>query len=155
MAELIALPSLAMSPMAFSLMASNLRRGVADLAQGGCILLPESSRLLQLGLNLWKTCKNKTSWRAREKEKDRTNVQDSLWSYSDERLMASSFSTTLSIAAFHSCLTVASCTTIPTQIRHAPAFTTDESGPDKEQAPNQTRSGGDHPTYHQDPALES
>jgi starvation-inducible outer membrane lipoprotein len=45
--------------------------------------------------------------------------------------MASSFSMTLRIAAFRSCLTVASCTTIPVRIRRAPATTSDESVFDK------------------------
>jgi hypothetical protein len=66
--------------------------------------------------------------------------------------MASSFLMTLRIAAFRSCLTIASCTTIPTRIRRTPATTTDESDPDKKRVPNQTRSKGDHLTYRQDPA---
>jgi starvation-inducible outer membrane lipoprotein len=57
----------------------------------------------------------------------------------------------LRIAVFRFCLTVASCTTIPTRIVRTPATTTNESSSDKEQAPNQTRSGGDHSTYRQDP----
>jgi hypothetical protein len=56
--------------------------------------------------------------------------------------MAPSFSMTLRIAVFHSCLTVASCTTIPARITRAPTTMVNKSGPGKEQASNQKRTGG-------------
>jgi hypothetical protein len=52
MAKLIALPSLAMSPMAFSAMDSNLRAGLAGQVQGGCVMLSRCTGLLQLGVDL-------------------------------------------------------------------------------------------------------
>jgi hypothetical protein len=62
-------------------------------------------------------------WRAREEEEDKTNVQNSLWSWSDDRLMAPFFSITFTVASF---------TTIPPWIMRAPTTMADELGPDKE-----------------------
>jgi hypothetical protein len=45
--------------------------------------------------------------------------------------MPLSFSITLRIAAFHSFLVAANFATIPARIRHAPATTTAEPGPNK------------------------
>jgi hypothetical protein len=69
-------------------------------------------------------------------------VKYALWSCSDERLMTPSFSITLRIPTFRSFLIVASCTTIPAQITRDPAPKVFKSGPDKEQALSQTRTGG-------------
>jgi hypothetical protein len=52
MSELIALPSLVMSPTAFSAMASNLHAGLASLVQGGRVMLSRCPGLLQLNLDL-------------------------------------------------------------------------------------------------------
>jgi hypothetical protein len=89
--------------------------------------------------------KNKESRRARgeeEEREDNTKVQYVLWSCSDKRLRTPSFLITLRIAAFRSCLTVASYTNIPARITRDPATKVIESSLDKEQALNQTRTGG-------------
>jgi hypothetical protein len=49
---------------------------------------------------------------------------------------------TFEMAAFHSCLTVARCTTILVRIKHTPATKNIESSPDMKQTPNQSRAGG-------------
>jgi hypothetical protein len=77
-----------------------------------------------------------------EEEEDNTEIQYVLWSCFAERLRTPSFSITLRMAAFHSCLTVAGCTTIPAQIKRNPATKDIKSSSDKKQTPNQTRPRG-------------
>jgi hypothetical protein len=74
--------------------------------------------------------------KGKKEQEDNIEVQHVLWSCSDERLRTPSFSITLRMAAFRSCLTVASCTTIPARITCDPAAKVIKSSPDKEKALN-------------------
>jgi hypothetical protein len=72
----------------------------------------------------------------RKRQQDNTKVRYVLWSCSDKHLRTLSFSITLRMVAFHSCLTVASCTTIPARITRDPATKVIKSSPNKKQALN-------------------
>jgi hypothetical protein len=115
-AELSVLPSLATSLIAFSLIASDLRRASRD----------------------WLGVAASCSWDARAC----SSSAWSFWSCSDKRLRAPSFSITLRMVAFRSYLTVTSCTTIPVRIKRNPATKNIESSPDMKQVSNQSRAGG-------------
>jgi hypothetical protein len=72
----------------------------------------------------------------RKKQEGDIEAQYVLWSCSDKRWRTPSFSITLRMAAFHSFLIIASCTTIPARITRDPATKVIKSSPDKKQALN-------------------
>jgi hypothetical protein len=113
MDELIALSSLSMSPVAFSLMASDLRRASWAWLRAAASC---SRDIRDCSSSAW-TSEEQAGTRSQERQKkeegeDSSKIQYTLWSCSDERLRTPSFSITLRMATFRSYLTVASCTTI-------------------------------------------
>jgi hypothetical protein len=116
MAKLIALPSLAMSPMAFSTMASNLHRALRAWFREDASCSRDA-----------RDCSS-SAWTSEEQARTRSHGglegkkkkivrrhRSSICTLEllRQALEDTSFSMTLRMAAFRSCLTVASCTTIP------------------------------------------